>query len=381
MKNCLRITQFTVFATWILVTTFPHSASAQKTTLKKLIALAAGEDKDLKGSSKFERLESEWIGDVTGSDGQVTKLRLEYGKIMNGNVQLARMFNDRYLGSDAPIYIEKLPKGKELKKLKTVKELEVHFGQSRGFSSGWGSDERMHYSVGWTFITREEPSRLRYLSVFALVSRAGKPKADAQVDIDELSFSEGILRPADPESKAEEIEYPSGEALFVAEEEKKKKEREKYPLPLRNLIEADEHPNDSDLAHYRRHLNAIRENPDPKLFRQLLAVIDEGTLARRGNLEAILVDSWHDLDPWKPDHRKLAIKACIEGIPLVKESARSGLMVILLKANGGGTIEFGTKRIEVTIKENGSSERHGSASGTVSLEETQRQLMKMLIEE
>ena len=152
-------------------------------------------------------------------------------------------------------------------------------------------------------------------------------------------------------------------------------------MPLRKLIEGDEHPDDSDLVHYKKHLNLIRENPDPELFRQLLSVIDEGTLARRGNLEAILVDSWLNLEPWKPVNRKLAIRTCIEGIPLVKESARSGLMVILLKANGGGVIEFGDSRIEVIVEEGSESQRHGQASATVSIQETQRRLTKMLIDE
>ena len=360
-----------------------QSLFAQKTTLKKLISQAEEGEKAPKISSKFARLESEWVGDVTSKDGQVTKLRLEYGVIRSGKVQLARMFNGRYVGSDGPFYIESLPKGKDLESFKTAKELEAHFGESQGFSSGWGSGERVHWTMGWTYVSPvpQQANRLRYLTIFANVSQAGGPKSGEPVEIDKISYSEGILRPANPESKAEKIEFPSGEAIFAAEEKRKKGERQKYPMPLRMLIEADEHPDDSDLVHYRKHLNSIRENPDPELFRQLLSVIDEGTLARRGNLEAILVDSWHDLDPWKPEKRKRAIKACIDGIPLVKESARSGLMVILLKSNGGGVIEIGKTRIEVTVNDGGESQRHGGIPGAVSLQETQRQLRKILLEE
>jgi len=128
-------------------------------------------------------------------------------------------------------------------------------------------------------------------------------------------------------------------------------------------------------------LNEIRSKPDPKLFQQLLAVIHEGTLARRSNLEAIMVDSWHKLEPWKPENRKKAIRACVEGIPLVKDSARRNLVVILLKANGGGSIDIGDRRIEVTMSNGGWSARHGSAPVSVSLKETQTQLLKMLIKE
>lgn len=375
--------RITLIFTSILVAGSQQNLSAQKTTLKKLISHAAAGEKAPESSRKFTRLESEWVGDVVSRDGQVTKMRLEYGVVSAGKVQLVRMFNDVYAGSDGPLYIASLPKGKELESFKTAKELKAHFGDSQGFASGWGSEGRTHWTMGWTYITPvpDKANRLRYLTVFASVSQAGGPKSDAPIDIDKISYSEGILRPADSESKAEKIEFPTGEAIFAAEEKLKNDKRQQYPMPLRKLIEASEHPDDSDLVHYRKHLNSIRKNPDPKLFRQLLAVIDEGTLARRGNLEAILVDSWHDLDPWKPDKRKRAIKVCIDGIPLVKESARSDLMVILLKANGGGVIEFGKTRLEVTVTEGGGSQRHGSIRGTVSMEETQRQLTKMLLEE
>lgn len=377
------VSRITLICTAFFVAGPQQSLYAQKTTLQMLISQVAAKEEVPKSSLKFARLESEWVGDVTSKDGQVSKLRLEYGVIRNGKVQLARMFNNRYVGSDAPFYIESMPKGKDLESLKTAKELEAHFGKSQGFTSGWGGNDRLHWSMGWTYISAvpEKENRLRYLTVFARVSRAGGPKSGAPVEIDEISYSEGTLRPADPESKTEKTEFPTGEALFVAEQKKKGDKRLKYPMPLRKLIEADEHPDDSDLVHYKKHLNLIRENPDPELFRQLLSVIDEGTLARRGNLEAILVDSWLNLEPWKPVNRKLAIRTCIEGIPLVKESARSGLMVILLKANGGGVIEFGDSRIEVIVEEGSESQRHGQALATVSIQETQRRLTKMLIDE
>ena len=364
----------------MLVSAISVAAMGQETTLKKLIEQAAAEDQGMQSSPGFQRLESDWIGDVTDDYGNVNKMRLEYGAIQDDKVTLARMFNNRFAGSDAPIFIEKLPKGDDLKSLRTLKELEDHFGESQGFTSGWGDRKRMHWTVGWTYVTKENERHLRYLSVFAHVSQSETQREEPAV-VDKLIFSEGLLRPADPISSKEKIEYPTGEALFLAEQKKKIKGREQYPIPLRQLIEANEHPDDSDLMHYKRHLNSIRKNPDPKLFHQLLSVIDEGTLARRSNLEAILVDSWLELEPWSDSNRKEAMTACIKGLPLVKDSAKSDLMVILLKANGGGVIELGNRRIKVTVNDEGWSARHGSASDTVPLEETQRRLEDMLIKE
>jgi len=154
------------------------SIVAQETTLQDLINQAAGEVINPKPIKGFRRLKSDWVGDITDKNGKVTKLRLEYGILLNGKPCLARMFNNRFIQSDAPTYIEKLPKGEDLESLKTVKELEEHFGKSQGFTSGWGGNDRMHWTVAWTFVTPSEENRLRYLSVFARVSKAGAPKSE-----------------------------------------------------------------------------------------------------------------------------------------------------------------------------------------------------------
>jgi len=219
---------------------------------------------------------------------------------------------------------------------------------------------------------------MRYLSVFGHVSKKEGLKSESPVDVDELSISEGVLRPADPNSEAELREYPTGESWFIAQEKEKKEKRNEYPLPLRDLVEADEHPDDSDLLHYRKHLNKIRNNPDPELFRQSIAVMHEGTLQRRSNLEAILVDSWLGLDPWAPANWNLVIETCIDSIPSAEDSAVSDLIVILLKANQGGVIEIGDQRIEVTDS-GGSSVSHNAAAEALTMQETQQQLLQLLI--
>ena len=89
--------------------------------------------------------------------------------------------------------------------------------------------------------------------------------------------------------------------------------------------------------------------------------------------------SWNHGTNRIESNRKEAIAACVTGLPQVKDSAKSDLLVNLLRVNGGGEIEFGDQRIEVAVTGEGWSARHGSSSGTVPLVETQRRLTKMLI--
>lgn len=254
-----------------------------ETTLEQLLESVTANSKKSIRSVGFKKLESDWVGDVVNDDGETSKLRLEFGGIVGGKIHLARMFNNRFVVSDAPVYIAKLPREKDLRSIKTLKDLESHLGKSQGFTSGWGNSDRMYSTVGWTFVTKASPNRLRYLSIFGQVSQAGGQKSESPVKIDELHVSEGVLQPADPSSEAEMQEYPTGEALFIAQENEKKEKRQKFPLPLRKLIEAAEHPDDSDLVHYRQHLNEIRNKPDPELLRQLISVMHEGTLQSSGN--------------------------------------------------------------------------------------------------
>jgi len=134
------------------------AAYGEEITLEQLLAIIASKDEAAMRSAKFKKLKTQWVGDIVNDEGETLKLRLEYGAIMGGEPYLARMFNHRFASSEAPVYVESLPQGKDVKSIKTVKELEKHFGESHGFTSAWGFDDRMHWTVGWTLVTKESPT-------------------------------------------------------------------------------------------------------------------------------------------------------------------------------------------------------------------------------
>ena len=360
----------------------------ETTNIAKLLEHRA---KNPKGSVERLPLQPEWVGDITVADGTIKKLRLEFGGISKGEIVLYRIWNDRFAVVDAPRYIKKLPHPEDLAGIKSEAELESHFGPSKAFTTGWGDQDRMHWTVDWIYFARESEKQLRYMRVFGSVSRAS---GATRVDVDRLRVSHGLLRQADPDSLVELREYPTAEALFLADEARKLKVRNAFPLPLRKLLEADDHPDDSDLVHYSNHLNAIRQNPDPKLFEQLISEMHERTLSMEGHLERILCGLWPPampdqpglvrLDPWQREQRTIAIKACIAAIPMAKDNRSvAKLAEILLRMDGGGTITVsnrdgtGGERIEVRM--NGLTS--GSSDRNPTRKETQTELLKMLLGE
>ena len=140
-----------------------------------------------------------------------------------------------------------------------------------------------------------------------------------------------------------------------------------YPQPLRDLIIADEHPDDSDLKHLSEAIQAIRETPDPKLLSQLVQEIHEGTLRIRSLLNHVLLNENNllNLKPWGEKQEAIAVGACIES---------------LLRVCGGGEIEIesknGGRRIEVTATKNGYTLTLGGASHPLSFADAQKELRR-----
>ena len=130
-------------------------------------------------------------------------------------------------------------------------------------------------------------------------------------------------------------------------------------------------------------IEAIRENPDPKLFKQLVLELDDGTLRMQSLLERIVLNE-RDLlgsKPWGEKEEAIAIGACIDALPLAKGHSRTSLVMILLRAFGGGEIEIegsnGGSRVAVTIKKNGYEVAYGRASSPLSLEDAQQELRRL----
>lgn len=87
---------------------------------------------------------------------------------------------------------------------------------------------------------------------------------DAQVDI--MTIREGLLRPHTEGSRDEAMRYPPAEELHRREIIEAAKIRQKFPKPMRDLLAADEKPDDSNLDAYKAYINGFRDNPDPKLL-------------------------------------------------------------------------------------------------------------------
>lgn len=182
-------------------------------------------------------------------------------------------------------------------------------------------------------------------------------------------------------AKQRELERYVADMIAVKKTEEKEAV-ERYPQPLRDLINADEHPDDSDLKHLSAAVQAIRENPDSRLFKQLVQELDEDTLRMRSLLRHILLNEHGilKLKPWEDQQEAIAINACIDALPDAG-AANDALIETLLHVYGGGKIEIegknGGRSIELTVKKNGYRMTLGNSSHPLSLEETQKELRRL----
>jgi len=171
--------------------------------------------------------------------------------------------------------------------------------------------------------------------------------------------------------------------MLATEKSEKVEELQRHPKPLRDLIKVAEMPDDSELKHLSAAIQAIRKNPDPRLFKQLVQEMDEGTLKIRSLLNDILLNEQDllELKPWEAKQEAIAIGSCIDALPLAKNGAGDALVETLLCVYGGGKIEIadqnGGSSIEVAVTKNGHSLTHGNASHPLSLEDAQKELRRL----
>ena len=185
------------------------------------------------------------------------------------------------------------------------------------------------------------------------------------------------------QEKVKELELHAANML-ATEKKDDEDELQSYPQPLRDLIKADRHPDDSDLSHLSAAVQVIRQDPDPELFKQLILELDDGTLRMRSLLTQTLLNDHDllDLKPWGAPERAVAINSCIESLPLArKKGTESDLVQILLRVFGGGKISIegrnGPTSIEVLVSKHGYSVRSGGASIALSMEEAQKELRRL----
>lgn len=168
---------------------------------------------------------------------------------------------------------------------------------------------------------------------------------------------------------------------------KKKEEADdinRHPQPLRDLIKVNRHPNDPDLEHLKAAIQKIRKKPNPKLFTQLVAELDDGTLEMISLLRDILLNKNDVLDitPWQHRQEFIAIHACIDALPAAEKIGElDDLVTVILKVCGGGKIEIAGKNggsmIELKRTEGGYSTTYSNAENPLSLQAAQKELSRI----
>ncbi|MBL9152731.1 MAG: hypothetical protein JNK37_09610 [Verrucomicrobiales bacterium] len=377
MKHSILTTFLGVVGAFLLL----PAAADETTTLREMLAKVQA-DADVAMDTRS--LAHDWIGDVTDEDGKIERMRLEKARIMEGEIVLLRTYpNGSYLGSDAPVYVKSIPTNEKLRSCSTVAEIQELLGTGQPGFSGWGGPKGMHSSHSWVCFSPSAESRLTYISVFAHTLFNEEQRAEGITQVNTLRIWRGELRPADPSSQKEREIYLSGADKFAAEEAETSRKRQRYPQPLRDLILADEHPDDPDLKHLSAAIQTVRETPDPKLFTQLVQEMHEGTLKIRSLLNHILLNEQDllDLKAWGAREEAIAVEACISSLPLAKNGAKDNLVEILLRVCGGGKIEIqdnnGGSSIEVIPTESGYRMILGGASDPPPMEEAQQELRRL----
>jgi hypothetical protein len=254
-----------------------------------------------------------------------------------------RVAVNRYTVSDVARYYATLPDAEDVAAARNLAALRALFGPDHGFSDGW--------SAGWVCFTTTKDGQLRWMNVFAhLRDLSSDPEA---VRIDTIAVREGIFRVADPNSEEQRKQFKTAEEIFAEAEAREKLKTNLHPEPLRSLVAAKKNPRDDDLAHYVSALNAIRSNPDPRLFLQLVERMHEGTLEMRGYLEDILGprSDFLKIKAWEPAPHAAALRHTLAAMPNVEDShTLTQLSAILLTSLGGGVMKLDDPPIDLEIK-------------------------------
>jgi hypothetical protein len=348
-----------------------------------LVAILDQPEPQMPPVGKTFELDPQWVGTVKRvylrdgegvyktdkpEDIRFTHLIMKGGRQSNKSAVIARLrqrpnmylnYDSRYASRYEVPFREELPSVNALGQMTNLYEMEGIFGSQQTGIDAWGDGGRTHWVQGWTFFTRTGQGQLRYLDIFAHVSaptpdKKGKLPKQAQTNatMDILVIREGIFHPADPSSAEERQRFLTGDEIFAHEQAERAKEREKYPQPLRALIEAKEKPDDSEMAAYLAAINQIRANPNPVLFHQLVAWMNEDEVEFGSYLEDILYfdDPPPGLRAWKKSAHQTAVRAYVEAISEVRNpEVLEKVLLIALELQGGGKLEFSVPGTDAEI--------------------------------
>jgi hypothetical protein len=307
------------------------------------------------------RLSPEWVGTIRGDNEEDLHLRLTHagrdtkqeGKETVGHIWAARMReNGSYTGSDYAEFRVKLPSAVELKVAKELPQLIALLGKQQGASiDGWDDGERRHWNQSWSCFTATGKDTLRWVAVTASISSKSQDKSPTpeQTRIDELKIREGALRPATPGLAPEEDLFKTADQLHEMAERAKEAERTRIPQPLRDLVAADEEPDDPDLKIFAAAISKVRRNPEAEIFRQMAAFDDSGS--GLSYLEYVLLDRIPGVEKWTPENRSKALHLVVDALAAAPDGDKLQTMsATLLEAMGGGKLEIAEPKMDLEVK-------------------------------
>jgi hypothetical protein len=351
----------------LLAVTGSHAADKKETATPTVYAtcnlvetIATWQQQPLK-AGEILRLEPEWVGtvrrtyfrdrdeiskqgvpeDIRFSHLQSTRARpgeppgleicrgrqTEGGHLSYHSVEIARFRSD-------------LPKAEAIAKATRFSELEPIIGR-----------RHIGRHVGcWMFFGKEANDRLWFMRIYVYSPLLRGMKDDT---IESIEIQEGTFRPANPNSEEERRRFKSADTIDNEWRAAQAAKDAKLPQPLRALVEARHPRDDSDLVAYTRALEAIRKNPDPLLFQQLVERIDEDSVTIGGYLGHILLkDNFAmKLAAWQEPERLKALRATVDATPRVKTWAGlEDVVTTILLAQGGAKMHFDIPTVGVTVR-------------------------------
>jgi len=186
-----------------------------------------------------------------------------------------------------------------------------------------------------------------------------------------MYFSDGIFRPANPDSEEERRMYPSENDKYMARLAKENARIDAQPEPLRSLFKA--RYTTDNLVTYNAAIERFRAKPDPLLIRQLVERLDGGGDGARASemlrhLKALMDESensWLNISPWKPENKKMAIEALIDSLPEAPSFYGESVIALILAETSLVTLKMDEPdfSIEITVISGGISYSHCFKNG------------------
>jgi len=178
--------------------------------------------------------------------------------------------------------------------------------------------------------------------------------------VEHVLFSEGVLRPANPDSKEERRMYPSVYEQHLALRAKENARIDVQPEPLRSFLHARLKArralaaDDPDVLAYEAAINRFRGKPDPQLVRQLVERLADHSVDASWVFDTLMnKDEFAlpmNLAPWKPENKKAVVEALIDALPEVPRHRESDVIAMILAETSLVALKMDEPEVRIDIK-------------------------------